>query len=111
MDSVVFSGRRRHTKWTGDWSSDVCSSDLLRALEMISVAPERAIAFGDMPIDIAMFSVVGHSVAMGDAPDEEIGRASCREREGVGELDGRCEGWWALCRLGFIASDRVGGSA
>src|SRR5690348_17434635 len=25
-----FSGRRRHTRWTGDWSSDVCSSDLAR---------------------------------------------------------------------------------
>src|SRR5690348_8187080 len=23
-----FSSRRRHTSWTGDWSSDVCSSDL-----------------------------------------------------------------------------------
>src|SRR6266581_7004697 len=23
-----FSCRRRHTRWTGDWSSDVCSSDL-----------------------------------------------------------------------------------
>src|SRR5438876_9076471 len=22
------SGRSRHTRWTGDWSSDVCSSDL-----------------------------------------------------------------------------------
>src|SRR5438876_1920181 len=28
-DSVFFfSSRRRHTRWTGDWSSDVCSSDL-----------------------------------------------------------------------------------
>src|SRR5690348_17851113 len=26
-----FSSRRRHTRWTGDWSSDVCSSDLLVA--------------------------------------------------------------------------------
>src|SRR5690348_5966387 len=25
-----FSSRRRHTRWTGDWSSDVCSSDLER---------------------------------------------------------------------------------
>src|SRR4051794_1627577 len=25
-----FSSRRRHTRWTGDWSSDVCSSDLRR---------------------------------------------------------------------------------
>src|SRR5690348_17623115 len=27
-----FSSRRRHTRWTGDWSSDVCSSDLSAAL-------------------------------------------------------------------------------
>src|SRR6267154_3725433 len=26
----IFSSRRRHTRWTGDWSSDVCSSDLVR---------------------------------------------------------------------------------
>src|SRR6266487_2539832 len=27
-----FSSRRRHTRWTGDWSSDVCSSDLGQVL-------------------------------------------------------------------------------
>src|SRR5690348_18113412 len=27
-----FSSRRRHTRWTGDWSSDVCSSDLVSRL-------------------------------------------------------------------------------
>src|SRR6266481_9502207 len=26
-----FSSRRRHTRWNCDWSSDVCSSDLVRA--------------------------------------------------------------------------------
>src|SRR5690348_17713266 len=26
--SFFFRSRRRHTIWTGDWSSDVCSSDL-----------------------------------------------------------------------------------
>src|SRR6266487_6499260 len=26
-----FSSRRRHTRWTGDWSSDVCSSDLVES--------------------------------------------------------------------------------
>src|SRR5690348_17885730 len=30
-----FSSRRRHTRWTGDWSSDVCSSDLEGALRAI----------------------------------------------------------------------------
>src|SRR6266487_5004651 len=28
MCCFFFSSRRRHTRWTGDWSSDVCSSDL-----------------------------------------------------------------------------------
>src|SRR5690348_3361784 len=27
MRGFFFSSRRRHTRWTGDWSSDVCSSD------------------------------------------------------------------------------------
>src|SRR6266487_1693848 len=27
-DMLVFSSGSRHTIWTGDWSSDVCSSDL-----------------------------------------------------------------------------------
>src|SRR5215510_7722691 len=26
---LFFSSRRRHTRWPRDWSSDVCSSDLL----------------------------------------------------------------------------------
>src|SRR6266487_1587021 len=30
-----FSSRRRHTRWTGDWSSDVCSSDLGDALAFV----------------------------------------------------------------------------
>src|SRR5438309_6328215 len=25
---IFFSGKRRHTRWNCDWSSDVCSSDL-----------------------------------------------------------------------------------
>src|SRR5256885_10933481 len=28
-----FSSRRRHTRLQGDWSSDVCSSDLKRSIE------------------------------------------------------------------------------
>ena len=31
-----FSSRRRHTRFTSDWSSDVCSSDLL-VFEIIAV--------------------------------------------------------------------------
>src|SRR5215510_8682891 len=32
-----FSSRRRHTRWPRDWSSDVCSSDLLRQAEELGV--------------------------------------------------------------------------
>src|SRR5690348_17714444 len=41
-----FSSRRRHTRWTGDWSSDVCSSDLL-ADDGQNAFGERANARGD----------------------------------------------------------------
>src|SRR5690348_6803569 len=34
-----FSSRRRHTRWTGDWSSDVCSSDLLGLFGVVATAP------------------------------------------------------------------------
>src|SRR6266487_1979446 len=31
-----FASRRRHTRWTGDWSSDVCSSDLSRLADELA---------------------------------------------------------------------------
>src|SRR5713226_794755 len=37
-----FSSRRRHTRWTGDWSSDVCSSDLRYAPRMTRGSAARA---------------------------------------------------------------------
>jgi len=54
------------------------ASGVTRALRTVGVPPERAIAFGDMPIDIAMFSVVGHSVAMADAPVDVLAAATAR---------------------------------
>src|SRR5438876_7279871 len=43
-----FSSRRRHTRWTGDWSSDVCSSDLF---------PPRRIHRGGKPDEAAARSL------------------------------------------------------
>src|SRR6266581_7298353 len=40
MIFFFFSSRRRHTRWTGDWSSDVCSSDLKPV--QVSVGPDEA---------------------------------------------------------------------
>src|SRR5690606_41868341 len=39
-----FSSRRRHTRFSRDWSSDVCSSDLV---EIIAPAHTEAVAGGD----------------------------------------------------------------
>src|SRR6267143_5804158 len=33
-----FSSRRRHTSWNCDWSSDVCSSDLVRNGRIAAIA-------------------------------------------------------------------------
>src|SRR3970040_317224 len=50
-----FPSRRRHTRYIGDWSSDVCSSDLAaaarRALEGagVRVAGERDVLVLDVP--------------------------------------------------------------
>src|SRR6266487_3233798 len=35
--SGFFSSRRRHTRWTGDWSSDVCSSDLRSGVNGVGI--------------------------------------------------------------------------
>src|SRR6266581_8617915 len=56
-----FSSRRRHTRWTGDRSSDVCSSDLTAAMgDWFGILPKAG-------CDV-----------------EEIGRASCRKGVDLG---------------------------
>src|SRR5690348_17574732 len=37
-----FSSRRRHTRWTGDWSSDVCSSDLYNSVMSLRQRIDKA---------------------------------------------------------------------
>src|SRR5690606_4514507 len=52
-----FSSRRRHTRFSRDWSSDVCSSDLLRLQRKASVEHlldiEYAIWFGEPKEDLS----------------------------------------------------------
>src|SRR2546429_6819416 len=45
-----FSSRRRHTRCSRDWSSDVCSSDLAFA------APLEVLKSADLPVAGAMFA-------------------------------------------------------
>src|SRR5688500_20321104 len=74
--------RRRHTRLQGDWSSDVCSSDLIRRATLKTLI---GAAVGSILGIIGAFligSLISNQESMAVAP-EEIGRASCREREGI----------------------------
>src|SRR5690606_39778257 len=82
-----FSSRRRHTRFSRDWSSDVCSSDLY------SQVPWFWSDQYDLKLQIAGLSTgYTQAVVRGDpatgrsfAVFYQIGRASCREREEVFE--------------------------
>src|SRR5436305_3396644 len=108
MPIFFFSSRRRHTRCGRDWSSDVCSSDLVverqavtdsltglanrrQFYEVLGREYERAQRFGQpvslILLDIDDFKVINDSKGhlAGDAVLHKIGRASCRER---GETQG-----------------------
>src|SRR2546426_9743641 len=55
MFFFFFSSRRRHTRLQGDWSSDVCSSDLsrIKVLSNLDIAEKRQPQDGRLKIDIA----------------------------------------------------------
>jgi hydroxymethylpyrimidine pyrophosphatase-like HAD family hydrolase len=76
------------------------ASGVVRALQIVEVPPERAVAFGDMPIDAGMFSVVGHSVAMAGAPADVLAAATARtasvDDDGFARM---------LNRLGVVTGD------
>src|SRR5690606_40228821 len=89
-----FSSRRRHTRFSRDWSSDVCSSDLALATwarDAKSDVKEKVLGhgFGASRIGAASIGDVARrfypyritpSAAASMLWDIEIGRASCRER-------------------------------
>src|SRR5437764_5567158 len=77
-----FSSRRRHTRYIGDWSSDVCSSDLAlilsAAMFLLLLAPASwAVQTLGHPTSGTFPAGGPASVASGGM---QIGRASCRER-------------------------------
>src|SRR5207247_2860995 len=93
--------RRRHTRSTRDWSSDVCSSDLLPLLMYLlvtlpcinRVSPSGLcrrishVSLWSMPSSPIQFVIAWLSqeqrwtVVVGPGcPNFQIGRASCRER-------------------------------
>src|SRR5271170_6062747 len=64
-----FSSRRRHTRSTRDWSSDVCSSDLVSS----HAAPELAVIRGQVKSEPSGWEEVGWAKA---APKLEAEKAT-----------------------------------
>src|SRR5256885_11046416 len=84
-----FSSRRRHTRLQGDWSSDVCSSDLSLAearelLERTDQQINRLNYLVNQLLDISRVQYDRLEIYKEPcdlvAVAQEIGRASCRER-------------------------------
>src|SRR5437763_8866686 len=88
-----FSSRRRHTRYIGDWSSDVCSSDLpagngvAKGVHTAAGIERGAIGDGKNDTRGADGGADGarrddaHAHSTGSLIASKIGRASCRERE------------------------------
>ena len=66
---LFFSSRRRHTRCSRDWSSDVCSSDLVCVL--------RGSMRGHVYLCMCIHALISLSLL---CLTQQIGRASCRER-------------------------------
>src|SRR5256885_2999552 len=94
-----FSSRRRHTRLQGDWSSDVCSSDLGQADlgsdgELVGRRLVRRTRDRDGPwhTGLGEFHLIAHAVEVGFA-HEAVQR---RSEEHTSELQSPCN---LVCRL------------
>src|SRR5690606_39703476 len=87
-----FASRRRHTRFSRDWSSDVCSSDLEEKLlgwdgiESVYTRVGRTRG-GGQDIDEDVVGIIQYEFldwrerkSANEILNEQIGRASCRER-------------------------------
>src|SRR5439155_10824513 len=83
--TFFFSSRRRHTRWPRDWSSDVCSSDLLILAWVAAVIALTAVALvGWSLIDLSerrirFVSAVTHELRTPRSEERRVGK-ECRSR-------------------------------
>src|SRR5690606_41071292 len=93
-----FSSRRRHTRFSRDWSSDVCSSDLatylacaqrrsgaqfqggVRPAFYMDVIEDAALRPAAQQLELSAEDLRQLQRCLPESRQNEIGRASCRER-------------------------------
>src|SRR5437762_12772581 len=76
MFFFFFSSRRRHTRYIGDWSSDVCSSDLSARPNFVLIEPPLVVVPADAVMKFGRADILSLEIA---SEAKEIGRATCRE--------------------------------
>src|SRR5690606_40530301 len=90
LDFYLFSSRRRHTRFSRDWSSDVCSSDLsvvlasetLSSINLthISAKPCCQISgFSELPLKICFFNSLARKKWRIRSEERRVGK-ECRSR-------------------------------
>src|SRR5437870_6955015 len=91
-----FSSRRRHTRWPRDWSSDVCSSDLL-TLFLLQCLHHRFLAAG---LRQMTWSLPHHAYLISPrfAMESTPARSKRSEERRVGK-ECRVEWWWYFYRI------------
>src|SRR5699024_11628571 len=90
-----FSSRRRHTRSKRDWSSDVCSSDLVvfsfRYIDCPSVTAQAS-SFREVLFYKFFYCRNAFFPHFHQCHSRKIGRASCRERGGMSAVVGSIRG-------------------
>src|SRR2546426_8419910 len=94
-----FSSRRRHTRLQGDWSSDVCSSDLVPAQPEMLPPPQRKRQLHLEQLHArsghALHARIGKT-PLPDAQKRRTARTTPRSEEHTSELQSPCN---LVCRL------------
>src|SRR2546430_12490265 len=90
-----FSSRRRHTRFDCDWSSDVCSSDLVEVVDLVGAAADvqrggpRIVAETDRAV------LMGHTGERDALAEEEVPREEALVRSEERRVGKECRSrWW-----------------
>src|SRR5207249_6143800 len=91
-----YSSRRRHTRSKRDWSSDVCSSDLIREAVMFGLPTEVVVMAGSLVLGLLMIMIVIDRMYRKVGPNEAL------IRYGMGGTE-------VYCGRGARSEERRGG--
>src|SRR5437764_14588221 len=111
MKLFFFSSRRRHTRYIGDWSSDVCSSDLMAILYVLL----------PLPVGLAWFRAYFEKEAYaetirvaaevwGRSEERRVGK-ECRSRGSTDHENKITQGTLGSTQRGERTADRCAASA